>query len=243
MRTLILMSIVTSILITMGMNNTGWLRVLQSVDSLFPIGAFTLSNGLETYVQKGLVTNKDSLGSYLAGQLAVLPYSDLGFAAKAALGVDFRILDELCTASKSAYELREGSRKLCARFLKLQTALGNYPLLERYYADIAAGECSGCHCIAEGLLIREAAGSTDMTEQGLGMYCYSILSAAVNHAVKLVPLRQLDGQQALAAAAEEIPSACERALAADISELGVGGAGFELRAMQHERLYSRLYIS
>ena len=210
---------------------------------MFPVGAFTLSNGLETYVQKGIIADKESLEKYLAGQLAVLPYSDLGFAAKTALGEDFRVLDGLCTASKSAFELREGNRKLCARFLKLQNSLGCYPLLEQYLADINSGECSGCHCIAVGLLIRETAVSSALLEQGLNMYCYSILSTSVNHAVKLVPLRQSDGQQTLADAVLKIPSACAKAMAADITELGVSGTGFELRAMQHEKLYSRLYIS
>ena len=33
--------------------------LLQINDSAFPIGSYTQSFGLETYVQKGLITNKD----------------------------------------------------------------------------------------------------------------------------------------------------------------------------------------
>jgi urease accessory protein len=75
------------------------------------------------------------------------------------------------------------------------------------------------------------------------MYCYSLLSQAVNHAVKLIPLGQSDGQAALFEAMKLIPSAVEKAKAASIDELGVSGCGFDLRSMQHEGLHGRLYIN
>ena len=31
-------------------NKIGFMKIMQSVDAFFPIGAFTLSNGLESYV-------------------------------------------------------------------------------------------------------------------------------------------------------------------------------------------------
>ena len=82
----------------------------------------------------------------------------------------------------------------------------------------------------------------DMNE-GLGMYFYSLLSSLVNHAVKLVPLRQLDGQKSLSEAMEKIPDAVRKAIAVEIDDLGISGGGFDLRSMQHEKLYSRIYIS
>ena len=48
------------------MNELKRLYMLQICDSLFPIGAFTLSNGLETYVQRGVVHSPETLAAYLA---------------------------------------------------------------------------------------------------------------------------------------------------------------------------------
>lgn len=220
--------------------NNGYLRLIQSLDSLFPIGAFTLSNGMETYVQKSIVTDMQSLSGFLNSYMYILPFNDLGFSAKSAQGVDYKMLDELCTASKSPLEIREGSRKLCTRFLKLENSMGNFPLLNDYARAIEKNECIGHHCIAVGLFISDI--GTNIY-QGLEMYCYSILSAMVNHAVKLVPMRQLDGQQCLNNAIEKIPFAVKAALETDINDLGISGTGFDLRSMQHEKLYSRLYIS
>ncbi len=231
------MHIPTAMVITM---NRGYLRLLQALDSLFPVGTFTLSNGLETYVQKNLVYNAPTLTEYLNGYIYILPANDLGFAAKAAMGEPWEMLDEICTASKSPAELRNGSLKQCIRFIKAEKVLGECSELKSYSEMIDSGICSGCYPVALGLFIRDT--GTDIV-QGLEMYCYTLLSSAVNHAVKLVPLRQLDGQKCLAEAMKKIPEAVQKAIETDTDDLGISGAGFDLRSMQHEKLYSRLYIS
>lgn len=216
------------------------IRLAQALDPLFPIGSFTLSNGMETYTAKNIVTDKESLTALLNAYIYTLPTGDMGFAAKAALGDDISVLDALCSASKSPYELRDGSSKLCRRFIKAQSALCSTPRLTDYFQRIEAGECTGLHPIAIGLFIADI--EADIRE-GLSLYAYSLLSAMANHAVKLVPLRQLDGQSALYEAMEKIPEAVEKALSVQTDDLGISGSGFELRSMQHEKLFTRIYIS
>jgi urease accessory protein len=189
-----------------------------------------MSGGLETYTQSGAVRDKATLTEYLNAYLYVLPYGDLGFAAKAAAGGNTAELNELCAASKAPEELRSGSLKLGARFAKAVSAIG----------DFSFAEGKNHYSVAAGLLIKEA--GSDIAGS-LGLYCYSQLSLIVNIAVKLIPLRQSDGQAALAEAAKKIPDAVKAAIAAEIDELGVSGAGFDLRSAQHEGLAARLYIS
>ncbi|MDR0904661.1 MAG: hypothetical protein LBN00_00565 [Oscillospiraceae bacterium] len=214
--------------------------LLQVFDPLFPVGAYTLSNGMETYTQKGIVRDRGSLSDYLASFLAVLPYGDLGLAAHAALGGDAAALDAVCNAMKAPKELRDGSAHLASRFIKAVTPLFSCPELAAYGELVRAGDCRGHYSVAAGLFIRDTGADT---ARGLEIYCYSLLAAAVNHAAKLVPLRQGDAQGALADAAVRISGAAALALHTEIDELGVSGAGFELRAMQHESLYTRLYAS
>ncbi len=206
---------------------------------MFPIGLFTMSNGLETYVSKGIIYDTAALEQYLEGMLYILPYSDLGFAAKAAAGGDIRLLDSLCAALKTPYELRQCSMRLCSRFLKNVCDMEDIQSLEAYRKGIEEGIFSGCYPVAAGIYI----GASADIKRGLGIYCYNMLSAAVNNAVKLVPLRQTDGQRVLHSVLGKIPSAVEEAMRCDISELGAGGFGFEFRSMQHETLYTRIYIS
>lgn len=220
------------------MNNL--LKLTQSLDPLFPIGSYTLSNGMETYVQKGIVNDMNSLESFIESYLYMLKYNELAFAAEAYKGGDIAELDSLYSALRAPSELRSGSVKQCARFLKLHIRLGEYPLLARYRKLIADGECDGHYCIAMGLFMKEINAELNIS---LELYCYSILSAMVNHAVKLVPLRQLDGQLVLSNILNRIPAAAEMAAKINPKHLGAGGCGFDLRSMQHEKLYSRLYMS
>lgn len=213
---------------------------MQAFDSLFPIGAFTLSNGMENYTHKGIVKDKDSLTVYLKAYLYVLSFTDLGFAAKAYEGENIIFLDELCTASKTPFEIRKGSEKLCMRFLKTENALGDYPKLKNYFELIKSGKCTGQFSVAVGLFISDS-GADELT--GLEMYCYSLASMAVNHAVKLIPLGQTDGQKALVSVMDLIKKSALKAMNVKIRELGISGAGFDISSMEHERLYSRIYIS
>ncbi|MCQ2465487.1 MAG: urease accessory protein UreF [Oscillospiraceae bacterium] len=235
------MSIITAITMNMSTDSGyGILRLMQAFDSLFPAGAFTMSNGMETYTQKNIVKDRKSLSEYLESYLYAMRTNDLAFAAGAASGHDISELDEICNASKIPYELREGSRKLCVRFIKTLMQTDEYEQLKKYMGMIQTGQCSGHYCIAAGLLIADTGADI---RTGLQMFCYSQLSSLVNHAVKLVPLRQGDGQAALADIARHIPEAAEYSLSVETDDLGISGSGFDLRSMQHEKLYSRIYIS
>jgi urease accessory protein len=164
----------------------------------------------------------------------------LGVCAKTAEGEDFFLMDSLCAAMKQPFEIRTGSEKLCVRFLKAQEVLCDYPSLAAYRQAIRQEKCRGHYPVAVGLFMRDLNANLD---DALELYCYSLLSQTVNHAVKLIPLGQSDGQAALFEALRLIPSAVQKAKAASVDELGVSGCGFDLRAMQHETLHGRLYIN
>lgn len=217
-----------------------FMPLLQALDALFPIGAYALSGGMETYTQKGVVHDKRTLLAFLQAQLHLLPYTDLGIAALAARGEDFRCLDHLCAAMKQPWEIRTGSEKLCARFLKIQAALGEYSSLGAYRLSIGSGACDGHYPVAVGLLIYDLRAPQ---QEAIELYAYSLLSVMVNQAVKLAPLGQTDGQSALFESLKRIPEAVRQALSVSFDMLGGSGGGFDLRSMQHEILPGRLYSS
>ncbi len=223
------------------MDSRGLLNILQICDSLFPVGAFTLSNGLETYVQKNIITSPRGLSEYLDYYLSVLPYNELGAAAIAYGGCDVRRLDEIYTACKAPEEIRSGSKKTAGRFFRVTERIGgSYPALEEYMRLVQNGECMGHQPIAYGLYMSDV--GIDIG-QALQVYGYSVCSAIVTNCVKLVPLSQLEGQRILSESFGKIEQAAKLALAVTLDEIGICGAGSELRAMEHERLYSRQYMS
>lgn len=226
------------------MDQLASLQMFQICDSLFPIGAFTLSNGLETFVCNGRLSTEEDLEQYISGMLQILPYNDLGVMLLAythAGDWDYiQELDELSLVLKSPMEVRNGCKKLCSRFLKIWEKLRDYTFLEAYQKQIKEKQCQGNHAIAVGLYAKEIGLSPRVSAS---IYVYSLLSAMVTNAVKTVPLSQISGQRILNQAMEQIWDCVEKAEKVSMDDLGIGGTEFDIAAMNHETLYSRLYMS
>lgn len=237
-------------------NLNGFLNMMQSVDAFFPNGAFTLSNGLETYVQQEKITDCCQLQKYIEAYMQTFPNNDLGLMYHAYMhaGEEPVIvnLDQLGSAMKSAAEIRTGSNKMCIRFLKAEEKMpeessaqmkrqtDNKKNLMKYRQLIKSGQAYGQYSIALGIYASDLLMNLDMA---LSMYSYSVLSAIVNNAAKLVPLSQMDGQKILHASILYIPLAVQNVKKTDINMLGNSGSSYDICCMQHEKLYSRLYMS
>ncbi len=219
--------------------NTSLLKMIQICDSLFPIGAFTLSNGLETFVNNGQISTAENLEEYINSYLQILPYNDLGVMALAYAHAENRdyieMLNQLSIIYKIPMEVRDGSRKLCSRFLKLWENIKEYDSL-RKYQQLPEGN----YAIAVGLYAKEIGIAI---ADGVSMYAYSLLTAMVTNAVKTVPLSQKDGQRILFEVQEKLPAVCEKSMRITMDDLGIGGTESDIAAMNHETLYSRLYMS
>lgn len=239
------MSIVMNTATVMTMNEKSFLKLLQSVDAFFPIGAFTLSNGLEDYVLRERIATAEELSQYLEGFLQIFPYNDLGLVSlvyRHAGDKEFLVrLDRMAGAMKSAKEVRIGSSRMCSRYVKAREAMGDCTGgLLWYKEQIKEKKALGFMPVALGIYAAEL----DFPEEELlTMYGYSTISAIVNNAVKLVPLSQLEGQRVLFEHLEGLSGAVKKAMDAEISDIGISGTAYEIHCMNHEHLYSRQYMS
>lgn len=160
-------------------------------------------------------------------------------------------LDEIYGASRGPFELREGSRKLATRFEKTTDAFCEIPLLangthgenstgrisEMHGAKTAAYQAVyfpvayGAHCAERGIPLEEC----------LAAFTYSQVSARVTTCVKLVPLSQSEGQRILYSLMKNFSDIVAKCFTLSENDLCRSSPGLDLRAMQHEYLYSRLY--
>lgn len=220
-----------------------WLPYLLHLsDPTLPVGAYTHSNGLETCVQQGSIKNAEDVGIYIRNMLEYnMPYNDALFvclAYKATEAADIEallLLDQECTALKAPQELRQASRKLGVRLLKLLS-----PLIKHTIADAYMQKADGHYCIAFGLY---ACLSGIPLKETLTAFYYNAATGMVTNSVKLVPLGQQQGQQILYSLLLLLPQLVERTQSIPRHLAGRCSVAFDIRSMQHQRLYSRLYMS
>ena len=226
--------------------------LLQVNDALFPIGGYSHSQGLETYIQQGSVCDEKTAAEYIHKKLRfALAYTDLLAVRLAweladqndADGLDE--LEEILGASRIPFEQREASRKMGSRFAKTIEKLHaeTMPMKNREifeaYLDARKGKAVS-HCIVYGVFC--AAANIDL-ENALDCFLYTQTSGLVVTSVKTIPLSQTSGQQILYSMIEVFDELIEEVMVMDIKKVGLASPGFDLRCMQHEYLYSRLYMS
>jgi urease accessory protein len=222
--------------------------LLQINDALFPIGGYSHSYGLETYIQKNLVTNTEEAWKFLKNRLcygfcynefltARLAYR---YASDGDLEELIR-LEELLEALRVPREIREAGKKLGSRFVKTLQKLEipyESDIFERY-TQARQGQTM-VHACAYGVFC--AATGIDY-EDAMEQYLYAQTSSMVTNCVKTIPLSQTDGQILLYRSETLFHEILECLETLTEEDLCMSTPGFDIRCMQHEGLYSRLFMS
>ena len=224
------------------------LLLQQICDSVFPIGAYSHSYGLETYIQLGVVCDRASTVSWIERQIRFpLTHTELlgmrlayDAAAEGNL-LQVTVLEAELSALKVPRETRSASQKLAARFIRTVRGLGalSGEAAEEFEA-YAAARSDHAVCAAYGVF--SALAGIDR-EALLHRYLFTQVSGMVLCAVKTVPLSQTAGQEVLFRSFPLQHDAVERVLTAPEDLLGLSMPGFDIRCIEHESLYSRLYMS
>lgn len=223
--------------------------LLQVNDALFPIGGYSHSQGLETYIQKGIVRDDKSAKEYITHKLRWnLAFTELlavRLSWEAAREKNLRrllALEEILEASRLPAEQREASRKMGSRFAKTIEKLELEITRQGIYRDYLESRKGRTvsHCCIYGVYC--AALGIDR-ESTLSHYLYAQTSAMVTNCVKTIPLSQSSGQKLLAGCYGCFCELLEDVMEMTEDDLCLSAPGFDLRGIQHEKLYSRIYMS
>ncbi|CEN86939.1 urease accessory protein UreF [Paraclostridium sordellii] len=222
--------------------------LLQINDALFPIGAYSHSYGLETYIQKNIVKDIDTVFKYLKCNLkTTILYTELlsislayDYAKDNKLNEIIR-LEEIINASKIPSEIRLASQKLGSRFIKTVETI-EISTKGQIFNDYikASKEIQPTHSVAYGVFCSAVGIEKIKAIEG---FLYSYTSSTITTCVKSIPLSQTHGQRLLYKSYEIFEEILSILPSLTLKDLGISTPGFDIRCMQHETLYSRLYMS
>ncbi|MFJ5671376.1 urease accessory protein UreF [Bacillus safensis] len=223
------------------------LSLLQLCDSNFPIGAFSHSYGLETYIQEDKVYDQATfvqwLHTYVNEQLI---YSD-GLASRlvyeALENEDLQTvwkLDRMLTVQNLPRETREGTQRMGERMLNLIESLYDIPILSTYRERIDQKQSFGHPSIVFTIVGHHLGVPSSTTTL---YYLYSAVSNLVQNAVRSIPLGQVAGQKTIQEFQTVLIEATEKIQSLHEEEFGIVSPGLELSQMMHERVNIRIFMS
>jgi urease accessory protein len=223
------------------------LRLLQLVDSGFPNGAFSFSNGLEGVAALGLLACEADVRALIEPQieegLAGIELPAVFEAHLAARERDldrFKQLDLLLTALKPIPAFRAASIKVGRRFLESASPLIESPFVARYHDLIRAGQTEGHHATVVGIVFESAGIDAHTTALA---FAAAFLQGQAAAAVRLGLIGQNAALRLVSGVHPALVSAVTSARERPVEEWGTYQPMLDLAGLRQPQLTGRLFAS
>ena len=220
------------------------LQLMWLASPALPVGGFSYSEGLESAVEAGRVTNENTASAWLLDQLQLsLARSDIAVvsrAFKAWQRGDLGTVTELnawVTTTRETSEIRQQTEQMGRSMVEW---LKNRGRANERIAQLAALKPAPTWPVAFALA---AAQTGAPLREALLSFAFGWAENMVQAALKAVPLGQNAGQRVLAALIEQVPDAVDHAIELLDSEHQAFTPMLAILSAQHETQYSRLFRS
>ena len=221
-------------------------RLLQFGDSMFPIGGFSFSCGLESAVQTDVVHDRTTLHEFARTALDQAARGDgiaLIAAHRAATAGDIEALvaiDAQVFARKPSEETRLMSTRMGRKFTEIGVEVIGEPLLKTWLNRIVAGATPGSYPIA--LAINFAAQGLSARDAFV-VHQYGVATAILGASLRLMRVSHIDTQAILYDLNARAEAAYETAAAARLSDMAGFAPLADVLATVHTKAHVRLFMN
>lgn len=219
---------------------TKTLHLIRLVSPALPTGAYAYSQGLESAVEMGWVSDEASAQQWILGLmqhgLGRLDVPVLGKLHSAWEQDDEDAAlhwNQWLLASREAIELRTEDKQLGRALARLMADLDQDAGFKTRHHDSGWASVFCAAAVCRGL-------PKTATVAG---YLWAWAENQVAAAIKLVPLGQTQGQRILTQVIEAIPEVVAHGLSVADDDIGASSPGLAMASAWHETQYSRLFRS
>ncbi len=223
-----------------------FVRMLQFGDSMLPVGSFAFSGGLESAIQKGVVTGADTLLAFTRTAVEQAARGDgiaLLHAHRAALHGDLdraAEIDALVYARKLSAETRTMTVRIGRKYASLGVDVIGAPLLQAWRERVESGATPGCYPVAV---------ATNFAAQGLPeraafvVHQHGVAAMILGAALRLLKIGHVDTQRMLYRLNGEASAAYATAAGATLEDMASFAPLAEILAGVHVKAHVRLFMN
>jgi urease accessory protein len=222
------------------------LETLRLADTFLPVGTFTVSYGLEQFVQADRVTDATDLEGLLAAYLeSLIGPGELVALRAAHAAAEAESLDALCRADRHlhattlAAEFRESATRSGRRLLRLQREGRDDELLEVYAARVPE-EAPGAYPVVLGA---STAGQGVPAQHACLLHCHAFVTGLLGAAQRLMSLGHTEAQRILTDLQPTMSAAVAASADRSLEEMTPFAPLADVLAAEHERAERRLFVS
>ncbi len=222
------------------------LRALQFGDSMFPVGAFSFSCGIETALAEQAVSDADTLREWVRAGTRVAAAGD-GIALLHAYRAILRgtpggavRADEAVFQRKLNEETRVMTLRTGRKLAEAAACIAPGPVTADWLDLVSAGRTRGTYPAGLGVLCAQLGlAETD----AFAMHQYGVAAAMIGAAVRLMPLHHLTAQAVLYRVNEHASADYAAAAGRTLADMSGFAPQADILASVHVRSHVRMFMN
>ena len=221
-------------------------RMLQFGDSMFPIGSFAFSGGLESAIQQGVVTDAATLRAFASTAVEQAALGDgialiqAHRAAAAGNLAELERIDRWVYARKLSAETRAMTVRVGKKFAEMGAGITAAPLLREWLERIEQGATPGCYPV--GLAVNFAVLELPARD-AFSVHQYGVATMILSAALRLMKVSHVDTQRILYELNADAEAAYAQAARSSLTDMAGFAPLLEILAAVHVKAHLRLFMN